>query len=186
MLKILLMILVSTVSIGLVSINLGYILHQNVLVQVTIVFILCILVYHYLFIWIPRALRKSLSLQLAVQIIYAAVDETILEPALKQQVKTKLNKSLRILGLVLDKNLHTIRNFNLIKIIRKSTLEEAWRHFFLDAFSLIEKEIADQTIQSWTFNKIRNKLNHDDSSRQVKIILQPFLKDSKFFYLVEQ
>lgn len=186
MLKIILMISVSIISIGLVSINLASSLHHSVLGQVTGVCLLCIFAYHYLFIWFPRALNKSMSLQLAVRIIYAAVDEAILEPSLKYRVKTELNHSLKILSVVLDKNLHTIRNFNILKLIRKSSLEEAWRQFFLEAFSLIEKEIEDQAIQSWTFNKIRNKLNHDDCSRQVKMILQPFLKDSKFFYLVEQ
>lgn len=183
--KVILMLLVSLLSVGLISSKLGFAEEHRVLGQVTILFLLAISLYHYYFIWFPKALRKGQALQLAVKIIYTSVDEAVLDQDCKGKVLEKINVSLNKLSEVLDRNLDQLSKLTLLTLMRKRNLEEAWRSFFLEALVQIEKEIEDQTVRRWTYNKIMHKLNDDERARQAKMILQPFLKDSQFFFIVE-
>ena len=68
------------------------------------------------------------------------------------------------------------------KFIQKNSVEKAWKEFFLEAFTVIDREIKDKTIRNWIFNKIKHKLSADRSGWEVKKALKKIIGDSKYRY----
>lgn len=142
-----------------------------------------ILLFHYFFIWFPRAMAKSWSLSYLVKIIFAAVNECIMDQEIRAVVIQRMNELLKNLGFVLDQRLMVVRK-NCFPRGRLSSLDPIWRCFFIEAFSTIEQEIKDETIRRWIFNKIINYLNRDANTRYAKDILRKFIGNSKYGFLV--
>ncbi|GAB6181395.1 hypothetical protein JCM14036_27140 [Desulfotomaculum defluvii] len=157
-------------------------LYKN-LVLVTGFFLPGILLFHYFFIWFPRALAKSRSLSYLVKIIFVAVNECILDQEIRSEIIKKINDLLKSLGFLLDQRLIIINNVT-IKRDKETSLDRIWCMFFLEAFITIEQEIKDETIRNWTFNKIKNYLNKDANARYAKGVLRKFIHNSKYEFLV--
>ncbi|MEG6523831.1 hypothetical protein [Desulfotomaculum sp. 1211_IL3151] len=153
------------------------------LAVVTGFFLPGILLFHYFFIWFPRALAKSWSLSYLVKIIFAAVNECIIDQEIRAVVIQKMNDLLKNLGFVLDQRFRVVKKNGLPRS-RFSSLDPIWRRFFIEAFSTIEQEIKDETIRRWVFNKIINYLNRDANTRYAKDILRKFIGNSKYNFLV--
>lgn len=151
------------------------------------IFIPALLFYYYYFYIFPRALRKSDALIRAVKLIYSAVEECVIDRELRQRVIKRLDEKVLVLGKMMDQKIKILRNPILLKsrLRRAKPFEQEWKQFFLQAFSVIERELEDETIRTWTFNKIRNKLNGDSSSQHIKVVLREIIGDSKYTHIVK-
>ncbi|WP_156779621.1 hypothetical protein [Desulforamulus reducens] len=151
---------------------------------VAALFVPGILLFHYFFIWFPKALAKSRSLTYIVKIIYTALEESVLDQDSRLQVLRRINELLESMGLLLDLEYRRSEK-GLLHGLRDRSLDKVWHSFFIQAFHLIEQEIKDETIRNWTFNKIKNHLNKDQRALCAKDVLRSFIGNSKYAFLVK-
>jgi len=147
------MFLASILIVASLSMMISDSLNYKSFCYVTAIFLSGIIIYHYFFIWFPGALQKTESLVRVVKIIYSSIEEAQLGSP------------------------------SPFKFILKNSVEKAWKEFFLEAFTVIDREIKDETIRNWIFNKIKRKLSADRSGREVKKALKKIVGDSKYRYL---
>lgn len=184
MLKFYGMFLASILTVAILSINIGESAGYKSFYYGIAIFLPGILIYHYFFIWFPRAARRTKSLVQGVKILYIAVEETVIDQDLKKKVVQDMNKSLLVLAHILDEKIAYMESPSPFKINENDTVEKAWKKFYLDAFSVID-QIKDETLRKWTFNKIRNKLNEDQKGWAVKKALRHIVGDSKYQHLLK-
>jgi len=186
-LKLLGMILLSVVTVVAIGQMLGGHLDYKYFFYVIAAFFSGIFIYHYYFIWFPKAVQQSNSLFCGVKLIYTSVEETVIDKELRSRVIAGIDRSLMVLGSVIDERLKHMGNPSPFKLslFKANSLEKEWRRFYMEAFAVIERELDDETIRQWTFNKIRNKLNYDRTGQSVKNVLKSIVGDSKYAYLVK-
>lgn len=178
------MFLTSILTVAILSMNIGESPGHKSLYCGIAVFLPSILIYHYFFIWFPGVVRRTKSLVQGVKILYIAVEEAVIDQDLKKKVVQDINKSLLVLGHILDEKMAYMESPSPFKINENDSLEKAWKKFYLDAFSVID-QIKDETLRKWTFNKIRNKLNEDQKGWAIKKALRHIIDDSKYQHLLK-
>lgn len=148
-----------------------------------ILFLPILFMYHFYFVLFPKAVKKSDSLLVAVKIILSSLEETVLDKELKNNVKKKINDSLLTLGATMDERRKHLTNPTWFRLSKKIALDNAWRNFFLDVFSTIERDLQDETLSNWTFKKIQYKMNDDIDGQTIKNILKEMLGDSQYSFI---
>ncbi|AQS58903.1 hypothetical protein [Desulforamulus ferrireducens] len=149
----------------------------------TILLLPILFFFHFNFILFPEAVKKSDSLFIVVKIIYSSLEETILDKELKSTVKTKINNSLLTLGATMDERRKYLTNPQMFRPTKIIALDNAWRNFFIEAFSIIEKDLKDETLATWTFNKIQHKMNDHVQGQRIRNILKEMLGDSRYSFI---
>ena len=181
--KYLSMFFLSVITVTIIAKNLEHHPNWENYICAIILFLPIIFMYHCYFIFFPKAINKSDSLLVAVKIILSSLEETVLDKQLKSSVKNKINTSLLVLDSTMEERRKHLANPTLFRLTKKISLENAWRKFFLDAFSAIERDLKDETLSNWTFKKIQNKMNEDLHGQNIKKILKEMLGDSQYSFL---
>ncbi len=181
--KYLSMVFLSIITVMIIAQNLEQHPNWQNYICAIILLLPIIFMYHCYFILFPKAMNKSDSLLVAVKIILSSLEETVLDKQLKSSVKDKINDSLLVLGATMEERREHLANPALFRLIKRSSLENAWRNFFLDVFLAIERDLKDETLSKWTFKKIQNKMNEDLHGQSVKKILKEMLRDSQYSFL---